>query len=161
MSSASNIILVLAALSTALMAGLFYSYSCSVNPGLVRLGDKEYLMAMQSINRAILNPAFFSAFIGSLVLLPLSAYLNYNPQSVRFWLLCVAACTYAIGLFGVTMFGNVPLNEMLDKFSISASSIEEITAMRKLFGTLEQLSFYQDNCCCFSTFISFDSLYFS
>ena len=133
MWSVSNIILFLAALSTALMAGLFYSYSCSVNPGLGKLGDKEYLMAMQSINRAILNPAFFSAFLGALILLPLAAYLNYNIQSARFWLLCIAAVIYTIGLFGVTMFGNVPLNEVLDKFSINTSSIEEIHAMRKLF----------------------------
>lgn len=129
-----NITLALAVLTTALMAGLFYSYSCSVNPGLAKLPDSEYLAAMQSINRAILNPAFFAAFFGALVLLPLAAWLNYNPLNVwRFRLLAVAALLYAAGLFGVTVFGNVPLNEMLDKFDVANASATDISVMRQKF----------------------------
>ncbi|QEE49539.1 hypothetical protein FUA48_08085 [Flavobacterium alkalisoli] len=74
----SNSISFFTLLVTALMAGLFYSYSFSVNPGLGRLGDESYLMAMQSINRAILNPIFFICFFGSVALLPLNAYLGYE-----------------------------------------------------------------------------------
>lgn len=129
-----NISLFLAALATALAAGLFYSYSCSVNPGLARLGDREYLMAMQHINRAILNPVFCASFLGALVLLPLSAWLNYTtPVPVRFWLLAGAAVVYAVGLCGVTMFGNVPLNEMLDGFAIENASAADLAAKRLAF----------------------------
>lgn len=129
-----NITLLLAAFATALMAGLFYAYSCSVNPGLARLPDTEYLTAMQSINRAILNPAFLGVFMGALLLLPLSAYFQYTPApSLRFWLLAAAAVVYAAGLFGVTMLGNVPLNTMLDTFVIEQASAADITAMRKAF----------------------------
>jgi len=128
-----NIVLFAAALATALMAGLFYSYSCSVNPGLGNLPDAEYLGAMQSINRAILNPGFFIAFFGAAILLPISAYLNYEPDSVRFWLLAGAAVFYGAGLFGVTILGNVPLNEMLDKFVPGSASLSELSAMRVKF----------------------------
>jgi len=58
----TNIILVITATTTALMAGLFYAFSCSVNLGLARLSNAEYISAMQSINRAIQNPIFFAAF---------------------------------------------------------------------------------------------------
>jgi len=59
MITIQNITLVITTTTTSLIAGLFYAYSCSVNPGLRRLADKEYLTAMQSINKAILNPVFF------------------------------------------------------------------------------------------------------
>lgn len=129
-----NISLFLAAFGTALMAGLFYSYSCSVNTGLSKLTDIQYLSAMQNINRAILNPAFLGVFIGTLIILPISAYLNYtSPPGTRFWLIVAAAIVYAAGLFGVTMLGNVPLNEMLDTFTTESANAMEIAAKRKEF----------------------------
>jgi uncharacterized membrane protein len=104
-----------------------------VNPGLAKLSDAEYLTAMQSINRAILNPAFYIAFFGAVVLLPLNTYLNSDLYSNRFWLSLSASVVYILGLTGVTIFGNVPLNEMLDKFVILDASVEEIKEMRKTF----------------------------
>ncbi|MGQ2984949.1 anthrone oxygenase family protein [Flavobacterium sp.] len=132
--SFANITLFLAALCTALMAGLFYSYSCSVNPGLAKLPDSQYLSAMQHINSAIQNPAFFAAFFGALMLLPLCAYLSYaSPAGLRFWLLVTATVIYAVGLFGVTAFGNVPLNEMLDRFDVASATQPDIAIMRQKF----------------------------
>jgi uncharacterized membrane protein len=133
MITTPQVISILTGLTTALMAGLFYSYSCSVNPGLAKLSDAEYLTAMQSINRAILNPAFYIAFFGAVVLLPLNTYLNSDLYSNRFWLSLSASVVYILGLTGVTIFGNVPLNEMLDKFVILDASVEEIKEMRKTF----------------------------
>src|SRR5687767_787996 len=106
----ANIALLAAAFTTALIAGLFYGYSCSVNGALGRLPDAGYLAAMQSINRVILNPLFFMSFMGALILLPLSTWLHYtNPVSLRFYFLLGATLAYGIGTFGVTMIGNVPL----------------------------------------------------
>lgn len=120
---------------TALIAGLFYSYSCSVNIGLSRLPDHEYLRAMQSINRAILNPWFFASFIGTLILLPVCAWMLYRHESgsVSFYLILFAALIYMLGVFGVTMFGNVPLNETLDKFDIGSAVVSELKAQRVAF----------------------------
>ncbi|MEQ1585388.1 MAG: anthrone oxygenase family protein [Cyclobacteriaceae bacterium] len=117
--------------TTALMAGLFFSWSCSVSPGLARLSDKEYITAMQSINRAIQNPWFLSCFIGTAMLLPLSTYLHYGEQiSVGFWLLFVASIFYLLGVMGVTIFGNVPLNEALDSFNVHYATVHEISKRR-------------------------------
>ena len=130
----TNIILVLTATTTALIAGLFYSYSCSVVLGLGRLPDAEYIGAMQSINRAVLNPVFFSSFFGTLVLLPLSTYLSYpHPLPVQFWLLLTATIIYLAGVFGVTVAGNIPLNNALDNFDLLNASKEVIAAQRTIF----------------------------
>lgn len=70
----TTILLIITAILTALIAGLFYAYSCSVVLGLGKLSDTEYLKAMQNINREILNPLFFSSFMGTTVLLPVSVF---------------------------------------------------------------------------------------
>mgnify|MGYP003575908297 CR=1 FL=1 len=128
------LILILTATSTALIAGLFYSYSCSVNPGLGKLPDEGYLAAMQSINREILNPVFFATFMGTLILLPVSTWLQYSAgASKSFLFLLAATLIYAVGVFGVTMFGNVPLNDALDKFNLHSASMEEIKSQRSMF----------------------------
>jgi uncharacterized membrane protein len=117
-----------------LITGLFYSYSCSVNVGLKSLQDSEYLRAMQSINRAILNPYFFISFIGVLAVYPFALYRVYTNLAIpSFYFLAAAAVIYLAGVFGVTIFGNVPLNNQLDQFSISGASTTEITAMRTAF----------------------------
>ena len=131
----NDIILILTAITTALIAGLFYAYCCSVNIGLGRLADKEYIGAMQAINAAILNPLFFVSFMGTLVLLPLSAYLTYRDQflSPQFLLLLSAGVLYLTGVFGITAFGNVPLNEALANFDLSSATDKAIAGQRIKF----------------------------
>jgi len=130
----ANIVLVLAATSTALMAGLFYAWSCSVTIGLAKVPDTVYITSMQAMNRAIQNAAFFACFFGALLLLPLSAYLHYSsPVPGRCWCLVAASLLYAIGVFGVTVAGNVPLNEALDAFHLPSASAQEIAAQRARF----------------------------
>ncbi len=127
------ILLVTTAL-TALITGLFYSYSCSVNPGLAQLPDENYVAAMQSINQAIQNPAFFLSFMGTLVMLPVAAFMSYrNGITLQFYLLLTAALVYGIGSFGVTAAGNVPLNNTLAAFNLKAATAVEISAARRAF----------------------------
>lgn len=129
-----QIVLILTASTTALIGGLFYAYSCSVTIGLARLPDAQYLASFQHINRAILNPVFFTSFLGTLVLLPLSTWLQYErPVSLRFIFLMIASIAYIGGVFGVTIAGNVPLNEALDKFDISSATTDGIRAQRAAF----------------------------
>jgi len=134
MISVSNLTLLLTALTTALIAGLYYAYSCSVNPGLSKLGDTEYVAAMQSINVAIVNPVFMFGFLGTVLLLPLSTYFAYRDGfSLRFWLLGAATLVYLAGSFGVTVFGNVPLNNMLADFDLQSASRDIIASQRIKF----------------------------
>jgi uncharacterized membrane protein len=134
--TSTNIILAITTLTTALIAGLLYGYSCSVNVGLKQLSDINYILAMQSINTAIQNPAFFMSFMGTLFLLPISTYLNYNPSDLnRFYLLLLATIIYLIGVIGVTFLGNIPLNDILDKFNTQIADNEQIAQQRKAFET--------------------------
>ncbi|MCW3463525.1 anthrone oxygenase family protein [Chitinophaga nivalis] len=129
-----KMMLVITAIAAALVAGIFYGYSCSVNPGLGRLPDAGYLEAMQSINRAILNPVFFLVFMGSVLFLPVSTYLEYRQGiTVSFWCLLAATVIYIVGVFGVTAAGNVPLNDALDAFNIKGASVAELAQQRAKF----------------------------
>ena len=121
-------------LLSGLVAGLLYSYSCSVNIGLRALPDAEYLKAMQSINLAIQNPFFFVSFMGLMIMLPLSAWqLHSLPSHSPYYALFLAMILYFIGVFGVTVVGNVPLNNQLAVFNITQASSNEISTMRIAF----------------------------
>lgn len=128
-----NITLFLATMAAVLAAGLFYSYAVSVNPGLGRLSDTVYLQSMQSINRAILNPLFFLSFMGAVFLLPASTWLHYGRNNVRFWWLLAASVMYVAGVFGVTVAGNVPLNNALDALKLDGASAEQLSSWRTSF----------------------------
>ena len=134
MLSIQNFVLFLTILLLGLVAGLLYSYSCSVNPGLKALPDKEYLAAMQSINAAIQNPWFFISFMGLHILFPFALRQVYVSQSTTsFYFFVAAAALYYIAVFGVTVAGNVPLNNKLAGFSFSAATAADISSMRLIF----------------------------
>jgi uncharacterized membrane protein len=128
-----NIVLVFAGILTALVSGLYFGYSVSVNGGLHRLNDSEYVKAMQSINAVIQNPIFFVSFIGPLPLLPLATYLQGDANSMQFALLLASSVLYIAGSFGLTMVGNVPLNQRLAKFDMTKASGNEIAYARAEF----------------------------
>ena len=127
----NTVLLVLSTVFTGLMAGLFYAWSISVTPGLAKIGDESFLQAFQAMNRAILNPVFFIAFMGLIVLLPLVLYLNFNPSGGRqFWFILSATILYLGGVFLITAAGNVPLNNELEALTISAMSAEQMQNFR-------------------------------
>lgn len=128
------IILILATLSTGIMAGIFFTWSNAVTTGLGRLADLEYLRAFQSMNRTILNPAFFLAIFGPALLLPLSSFMHFKvlPNYV-FWMLSAASLLYLIGVIVVTFTGNIPLNTILDKSALDGFSLEDAKALRDTF----------------------------
>lgn len=107
-----NALLITAAILTALLAGVFFGYAVSVNWGLGKLKDAEYVRAMQSINIVIQNGWFFLVFMGPIVLLPLVTFL-FRASPVQFALLLIASIVYIVGSFILTIAGNVPLNNTL------------------------------------------------
>ena len=129
-------LLLVTAITTGLTAGLLYSYACSINPGLGQVPDETYLRAMQSINRAILNPVFFLSFMGTLFLLPATTLLHAgHPGSLRFLCLLGASVLYIGGVIGVTALGNIPLNKALDAFNISSATAQQMADQRAAFET--------------------------
>ena len=127
-----TIILALAILLTGLMAGIFFTWSNAVKPGIGKLSDIEYLRALQSMNRVILNNAFKIIFLGAIIVVALVPvfYFNLYPKNI-FWLFVFTLVIYWIGVFGVTVSGNIPLNEILDKTNLESITSEEIKTLRK------------------------------
>jgi len=86
---------------------------------------------MQNINAAILNPLFFLSFFGTTILIPITTVLHKSSSSFP-WLLA-ASLIYLLGVLGVTMFGNVPLNNALSAFKLEGASLESIKDARTAF----------------------------
>lgn len=119
-----------AAFLTGLSAGLFYAWQVSVIPGTRKLGDMVYLQTMQAINREILNPGFFLIFFGSLVLLAINSFQQYQSD-LAFWLVLTACLAYLFGTLVVTSFGNVPLNNELEALELGGLSLDQLKRFRK------------------------------
>jgi uncharacterized membrane protein len=128
----TTVLLITTGTLTSLLAGVFFGYAVSVNKGLGRLKDNEYVHAMQSINIVIQNPLFFLSFMGPVVLLPIATFL-LKETGLHFGLLLAATIVYIVGTFGVTVAGNVPLNEKLARLDTAAASQADIKAARKQF----------------------------
>src|SRR5215210_7102647 len=103
-----------ATLTTGLIAGVFYAYAVSVDPGLAAQPDESYVATMQAINERIQNPLFFASFFGAVLsLLAALAAHTQGPRSGRFRLIGLACVLYIGGAFLLTAFVNVPLNNQL------------------------------------------------
>lgn len=124
--------LLTAIILTGLSAGLFYAWTVSVIPGTRKVIDLTYLESMQSINRAILNPAFYLSFFGSPIMLAISTAQHFK-SGTAFWFLLMATILYLIGTFGVTTFGNVPLNDALDALDLAQLSEAKKTEFRNFY----------------------------
>jgi uncharacterized membrane protein len=104
-------LLLIALLTSALMAGFFFAYSVSVMRGLDATDPLAATLAMRNINALIRTPLFFFAFFGALGL-PLLAALVAPRRSVML-LALGGALAYGLGAFLVTVTVNVPMNDVL------------------------------------------------
>lgn len=103
-----------AALGCGLVAGIFFAFSAFVMKALSRLPPGEGIAAMQSINVAVLNSWFMTAFFGTAaacVLALISSLLRW-PEPGAVYLL-VGSVLYLVGTLLVTIVFNVPRNESL------------------------------------------------
>jgi uncharacterized membrane protein len=108
------ILILVTALGSGLIGGLFFAFSVCVMKALARLPSAEGIAAMQSINITIINPLFLSAFLGTAAgsgLLIIACLLRWHyPGSVY---LLVGGALHLVGSFLVTVVFNVPKNEAL------------------------------------------------
>jgi uncharacterized membrane protein len=131
--SVKLIVLIAGIVLTGLTAGLCFTWSNAVTPGIGRLDDLGYLQAFQQMNRVIINPTFVVVFFGPVILHIANVILFRNAPRELLILLIAAAVLYIGGLFLVTIFGNVPLNVILDKTDLVSASIEELSELRERF----------------------------
>ena len=125
--------LVAATLTMGLTAGVFFLYAAAIMPGLGRAGDRTFVGAFQSIDRAIINPVFLSTFVGALLFTGLAAVLHMpaDGRSVLPWTL--AAFGLYLATFVITIRVNVPLNDEI-KAAGDPDRIPDLGAVR---GRLE------------------------
>ncbi len=111
-----TLLLVLAAMTTGLTAGVYALYAHTVMPGLRMVDDRTFVAAFQAIDRAILNPWFMvGGFIGAPVLT--AATLARDLAGSQRAVAPYAAMALALDLvvIGLTVRVNVPLNDALKR----------------------------------------------
>ncbi len=121
-----------ATVSTGLMAGLYFAFSCAVMLGLRHSDDRTFVVAMQKINVAILNGWFVVVFVGALIAGGLSVVLEWraDDHSALRWVIAGVAL-YLTSLI-VTVVLNVPLNDRLQGAGLPADP-SELAAIRSAF----------------------------
>jgi uncharacterized membrane protein len=124
--------LILTALATGLMAGLFAAFAYSVMPGLARSSDRTFVETMQNINKAILNPVFMLPFMAAIPLLALAAALAWRGHGRPALPWIIAALVLYLLAFMVTSGLNVPLNDQLAKAG-NPDHIKNLAAAREDF----------------------------
>jgi uncharacterized membrane protein len=126
-----NIVLVITGTLSGLIAGVYYTFNVAFVPALRAVTGTQHIVTMQAINKKIQNPVFFLSFFGPTILLPLAAYLHRGTE--QFLPLVAAAVLHIIGGDGVTMAGNIPLNNQLDKVNVDQISEAEADRIRTEF----------------------------
>lgn len=124
--------LVAATVAMGLLAGLFYSYACSVMPGLSRTEDRTFVSGMQQINVAILNSWFFATFLGAPLVTALAGLLQLGAGSRPVLLWIVAAFILSAVAFVITIVVNVPLNDALAAAG-DPTQVADLAAVRAQF----------------------------
>jgi uncharacterized membrane protein len=121
-----------AVLAMGLLAGLFYSYACSVMPGLADADDRTLIDAMRQINEAIENPVFYASFLGApaLAIAALVIERRAGAAGAVRWI-AIALALYGVALV-VTGALNIPLNDDLADAGDPAS-IGDLAAVRDDF----------------------------
>ena len=110
------------AIGCALSAGIFFAFSTFVMRALAQQPTAPGIATMQSINITVINPWFMAAFFGPAVaclLLMIAALQQWEQPDTRYWL--AGSLLYLIGTIGVTIAGNIPLNDALAIVSPSSA----------------------------------------
>ncbi|MFB2981835.1 DUF1772 domain-containing protein [Microseira sp. BLCC-F43] len=103
-----------AALGCGLVAGVFFAFSTFVMPALAKLQPAQGIAAMQSINIAAINPLFMFAIFGTAaacLFLAIASLFKWHQPDTAFIL--ISSLLYLVGVVGVTIAFNVPLNDAL------------------------------------------------
>jgi len=110
------LILILATLLCALVAGLLFAFAIVTMPGIKKLNDSEFIRTFQVMDGVIQNnqPIFMLVWIGSALTLLLAAVLGFGQLDLAGkGILLTAALLYIIGVQLPTGMINVPLNNQL------------------------------------------------
>lgn len=129
--STFTILLGFATLSTALVAGLAFTFAVIIMPGIAKLDDRGFVRAFQVIDGVIQNgqPLFGLVWLGSILsLLAVSIIGLWQLEGLPKWLLLAANFLYIAGVQLPTVVINVPLNNQLQAVNVVETSEESLSA---------------------------------
>jgi uncharacterized membrane protein len=102
-----------AALGSALLGGVYFAFSAFIMRALRDAGHAG-TVSMNAINRVIVRSSFMPLFIGTTLgaaALAVLGVMNFGHSNAL--LLIGGGVVHVAGMFGVTLFCNVPLNNAL------------------------------------------------
>jgi uncharacterized membrane protein len=124
MGKTTTVLILVSALFSALVAGMFYAFSSFVMAALGRIPANEGINAMNSINVTVITPSFMVCFMGSALLgIVLGGWALLSISQFDSLLILLGCLLYVVGCFGVTMVFNVPLNNQLAATSSTDGSV--------------------------------------
>jgi uncharacterized membrane protein len=86
-----GLVLLVATMTTGLVAGTFALYAHTVMPGLRTTDDRTFVGAFQALDRAIINPWFMGGgFLGSAVLGVASVVVSWNHAAFPWTVVALA-----------------------------------------------------------------------
>lgn len=104
-----------AGLASALVAGVFLTFSDFVMKALVTAEPAGGIESMQRLNRTVFRSVFLALFVAlAPVSIGLAIYAIAALAGPAVAWIIAAAVIYVPGVFFVTAFGNVPMNQRLD-----------------------------------------------
>lgn len=112
-------------MATAIVAGVFLTFSDFVMRSLAAAPPAAGAEAMQQINRKVLVSVFMTLFFGLAIASLWAAYHAFSTMTGSAQIAAMSgALLYLIGVFGVTIFGNVPMNNRLDRMTFGGSEAQ-------------------------------------
>lgn len=125
---AITLLMTAATVALAGIGGLYYSYACSVMPGLRAVDDATFVSTMSRINTAIQNPVFALSFVGAFFTLAgAAAYSWINGLDSALPASAALACY--TGTLAITAGINIPLNNRLER----AAALSDAATARLAF----------------------------
>jgi uncharacterized membrane protein len=108
-----DVLLWFCALGCALLGGLYFAFSALIMTALQKIGPTG-IAAMNSINTVILRSWFMPFFLGTTLgcaVLAVAGVVSGDDPRRAFMI--GGGLVYVLGMFGITMLFNVPLNNAL------------------------------------------------
>jgi len=109
-----NLLFWVGAVGCGVIAGLYFAFSTFIMTALDRAGPVAGTLAMNSINVTILQSLFMPLFWVTTAVSLVAAVVGFaHWREPGGMMVAAAGLIYFLGMFGVTMFFNVPLNNAL------------------------------------------------
>ncbi|MCH8111197.1 MAG: DUF1772 domain-containing protein [Proteobacteria bacterium] len=119
----------------ALVGGVFLAFSDFIMRSLATAQSPSGIEVMQAINREVFKWVFMTLFMGMAALsVVVIGYTYVNLTGPAAVLIMLAGGLYLVGVFGVTVVFNVPLNNLLEGMDFRSEAASDFWKTRYLPG---------------------------